>query len=254
MSEHHQPLQGTIRKLWPAESNAFRDHLLRLDRDSRRLRFAHSVSDAFIDDYAARMNDMGSIVFALASALDVEQAVALSIMLAMLVPSKRFFYRKSSMRAKVKTPYELVASTYRVLLGAPDTAGRSIQLSAQLGQQLYGHQTPDGWPDDAQSWMNTGAVLARINFGTNVAAGRIPGIAIARWEPALHLRGVPLAEQVDGIAAAVFQGEVSPDTRAVLMTGSNPLAARANGTTDTRAPTLNDLIGLALGAPEFQRH
>ncbi len=54
---------GNIRKLWPTEGNKFPDHLFRLDRDSRRMRFAHGVSDAFIDDYAARIGDMGSIVY-----------------------------------------------------------------------------------------------------------------------------------------------------------------------------------------------
>jgi len=54
---------GMIRKLWPTEIDKFRDHLLRLDKESRRLRFAHFVSDAFIDDYASRMADYGSVVF-----------------------------------------------------------------------------------------------------------------------------------------------------------------------------------------------
>ncbi len=54
---------GTTRKLWPTETDKFRDHLLRLDKDSRRLRFAHSVSDAFIEDYAARMAEFGSVVY-----------------------------------------------------------------------------------------------------------------------------------------------------------------------------------------------
>jgi GNAT superfamily N-acetyltransferase len=58
-----QVRDGSIRKLWPTETDAFSDHLLRLDRDNRRLRFAHGVSDAFIADYAARMNEMGSIVY-----------------------------------------------------------------------------------------------------------------------------------------------------------------------------------------------
>ena len=62
MSEVHSR-EGTIRKLWPTETDKFRDHLLRLDKDSRRLRFAHSVSDAFIEDYASRMGEYGSLVF-----------------------------------------------------------------------------------------------------------------------------------------------------------------------------------------------
>ncbi|MEP6766548.1 MAG: DUF1800 family protein, partial [Gemmatimonadaceae bacterium] len=165
-------------------------------------------------------------------------------------------YAKSAVRAKVKTPYELVASTYRAMQGIPDSVARSINLTQQLGQQLYGRLTPDGWPDNGGSWMNTGTMLQRINFGTNAAAGRIPGISVARWEPAAKLKGVPLAQQVDAIGFALLHGEMSPDTHNVLMSGSNPLAARAGGTMSGPAPsgpTLAELIGLALSAPEFQR-
>lgn len=59
----HQAEEGTIRRLWPTETDKFRDHLLRLDKDSRRLRFAHSVSDAFVEDYASRMSEYGSLVY-----------------------------------------------------------------------------------------------------------------------------------------------------------------------------------------------
>ncbi len=59
----HRIWGGNIRKLWPTETDKFRDHLLRLDKESRRMRFAHAVSDAFINDYASRMLDMGSIVY-----------------------------------------------------------------------------------------------------------------------------------------------------------------------------------------------
>ena len=62
MSEHLD-WGGTIRKMWPTEGDKFRDHMLRLDKDSRRMRFAHGVSDAFIDDYAARLHDMGSVIY-----------------------------------------------------------------------------------------------------------------------------------------------------------------------------------------------
>lgn len=59
----HRLWGGSIRKLWPTETDRFRDHLLRLDKESRRMRFAHGVSDAFIEDYASRMNDMGSVIY-----------------------------------------------------------------------------------------------------------------------------------------------------------------------------------------------
>lgn len=76
MSEHHLP-HGTIRKLWPAEAPKFRDHLLRLDKTSRRNRFAHGVSDAFIEDYAARMADMGGIVYGFFDGEEVRAAAEL---------------------------------------------------------------------------------------------------------------------------------------------------------------------------------
>jgi len=55
--------EGIVRRLWPTETEKFRDHLLRLDRESRRMRFAHSVSDAFIEEYARRMTQYGSLVY-----------------------------------------------------------------------------------------------------------------------------------------------------------------------------------------------
>ncbi|MFZ1102343.1 MAG: GNAT family N-acetyltransferase [Hyphomicrobiaceae bacterium] len=55
--------EGITRRLWPTETDKFRDHLLRLDPESRRMRFAHSVADAFIEGYASRMTAYGSLVY-----------------------------------------------------------------------------------------------------------------------------------------------------------------------------------------------
>jgi GNAT superfamily N-acetyltransferase len=76
MSER-QFLGGNIRKLWPTETNKFRDHLLRLDKTSRRMRFAHGVSDAFIEDYAARMAEMGGIAYGYFDGEEVRAAAEL---------------------------------------------------------------------------------------------------------------------------------------------------------------------------------
>jgi RimJ/RimL family protein N-acetyltransferase len=55
--------QGITRRLWPTETDRFRDHLLRLDTESRRMRFAHTVADSFIENYASRMTAYGSLVY-----------------------------------------------------------------------------------------------------------------------------------------------------------------------------------------------
>jgi GNAT superfamily N-acetyltransferase len=54
--------KGHIRKLWPADKAAFRDHLLRLDFDIRRKRFAMAATDEFIDRYAATCFNLESII------------------------------------------------------------------------------------------------------------------------------------------------------------------------------------------------
>jgi len=76
MSEH-QISAGNIRKLWPTETDKFRDHLLRLDKGNRRLRFAHGVSDAFIEDYAGRMAETGGLVYAYFDGEEVRAAAEL---------------------------------------------------------------------------------------------------------------------------------------------------------------------------------
>jgi RimJ/RimL family protein N-acetyltransferase len=49
--------------MWPAETEKFRQHLLRLDAESRRMRFGMTTSDSFIDDYAKRAAAGGSLIF-----------------------------------------------------------------------------------------------------------------------------------------------------------------------------------------------
>ncbi len=73
----HRIWGGTIRKLWPTEGDKFRDHLLRLDAESRRMRFAHAVSDAFITDYASRVHHMGSIIYCFLDGGNVRAAAEL---------------------------------------------------------------------------------------------------------------------------------------------------------------------------------
>lgn len=166
------------------------------------------------------------------------------------------FYSRAAYRAKVKTPFELVVSTMRAMGQLPDTTPRTAQLPSRLGQPVFGRLTPDGWPDDAQEWINSGAILNRINFGTIAANGGLPGVTIDRWPPAALLRTAPFPEQVDGVVEELLGGEVSPETRSILLSGVNPLAGArpASNTVDANAPRrLKDLIGLTLGAPEFQR-
>ena len=193
------------------------------------------------------------------------------------------FFSRAAFRAKVKTPFEVVASALRAMGASADTTPRSAQMVARLGQPLFGRLTPDGWPDRSDAWMNTGAILNRINFGLAVAGGQMPGARFADWPSSATLRSLARDQQVDGVIKAVLGGEASPETRAVLMSGDNPMMTKGSvADTSMAAPPpptfgrigaggpgrgagpgrpmpavnlqgLPQIVGLALGAPEFQR-
>ena len=80
-----------------------------------------------------------------------------------IVTSPEFFSR-AAYRAKVKSPLELVASALRATGIVADTTPRAARAVAQLGEPLYGHQTPDGWPERSSEWLSAGAVADRVNF------------------------------------------------------------------------------------------
>lgn len=55
---------GEIRRLWLAERDLFREHLLRLDPLTRHQRFGTAVNDAFLENYAATTFGVGGLVYA----------------------------------------------------------------------------------------------------------------------------------------------------------------------------------------------
>ena len=169
-----------------------------------------------------------------------------------IVTSPEFFSR-SAYRAKVKSPFEVVVSALRALGAEPDSTPRTAQIIARLGQPLYQHEAPNGWPETGEAWINAGAILNRINFGMQVAAGRVPGAAPRRWPPARALATASREAQVEGVIDALFNGEVSADTRAILVSGENPLGRGGDEAERPRTQGLQQILGLALGAPEFQR-
>jgi uncharacterized protein (DUF1800 family) len=75
---------------------------------------------------------------------------------------------------KFKTPYEYVISAVRAA-GTPVTNTRPLYgMMAQLGMPLYMCQTPDGYKNTEEAWLNPNAMTQRINFAMAVAAGRLP--------------------------------------------------------------------------------
>src|SRR2546423_14863510 len=69
------------------------------------------------------------------------------------------FFSQQAFHSRVKTPSEVVVSASRAMNAAPDSTPRSAQVIAYLGQPIFGHQAPNGWPETGDAWMNTGAIL-----------------------------------------------------------------------------------------------
>jgi uncharacterized protein (DUF1800 family) len=168
------------------------------------------------------------------------------------------FFSRAAYRAKVKSPFELVLSTRRIMNASPDTSANTAYQVQRLGQQLFGHLAPNGWPETGDQWINAGSLLDRINFGVQAGSGRLRFAPAEQWPGWAVLSAEPLDRQVDGVVDQVLGGNASPETRSILFKGQNPLAAVAVADTGmVRAaparPSLKDLLGIALGSPEFQR-
>jgi len=153
------------------------------------------------------------------------------------------FWASSNVRAKVKTPLEFVVSAARAVGADPDTTPRLAQLVARLGEPLYMHVAPDGYPESEEAWINSGALLDRMNAAVGLAAGKLPGVTLGLDSIA------PATSDAERLIAAVNEqilgGTMSPNTAKVLREQladvRDPAQARALA------------IGLAIGGPEFQK-
>lgn len=165
------------------------------------------------------------------------------------------FWSREAYRAKVKTPLELVVSSVRALGTDVDTPMPLVQWVNRIGEPLYQCQPPTGYADKAESWVNTGALLNRLNFSLALAGNRIRG---SRSDVSALL-GFP-ASTADAAAAlergvqVFLGGQVAPSTVETLRKQlENSGVVQAKLDDPVKQVNLGTIAGLVLGAPEFQR-
>src|SRR3989454_6232754 len=153
------------------------------------------------------------------------------------------FWASENVRAKVKTPLEFVVSAVRAVAADPDTTPRLAQVVARLGEPLYLHVAPDGYPEQEEAWVNSGALLDRMNAAVALAAGKLPGadVSLDAVIPATADREQLIAQVSDRILAGTMTERTKQVLREQLADVADPVQARALA------------VGLALGGPEFQR-
>ncbi|HEX9919359.1 MAG TPA: DUF1800 domain-containing protein, partial [Pyrinomonadaceae bacterium] len=149
------------------------------------------------------------------------------------------FNAPENYRAKIKTPFELAISAVRSLGGETTGAPALHQWIARMGEPLYQYQAPTGYPDTAEHWVNTGALLERMNFALALVAGRINGtrVDLTRFNNA----GGTVADKsrlIEQFAAVILQGDMSERTKAALLKGLNEATTEAASPANAANPTL----------------
>jgi uncharacterized protein (DUF1800 family) len=124
------------------------------------------------------------------------------------------FFAADAYRAKIKSPFELAVSAMRALGGDLSGTQQTAQFIAKMGQPLYLYQPPTGYPDKAEQWVNTGALLERLNFGIALSSNRLRGASVDMKRIAPAAGDSPKA--LDRAVAVLLNGDVSSETRAIL--------------------------------------
>jgi uncharacterized protein (DUF1800 family) len=141
------------------------------------------------------------------------------------------FLAPDAYRAKVKTPLEFVASALRAVGADVRTARPLARALRDLGMPLYFCQPPTGYDETAETWVSSGALVARMNLALELGGNHVRGVTLPGT----------LSTDVDMLRARLVDtalgGQVSDTTRATL----------------DRATTPDQVVALAIGSPEFQR-
>ncbi|MGE3467567.1 MAG: DUF1800 family protein [Pyrinomonadaceae bacterium] len=187
------------------------------------------------------------------------------------------FFAPENYRAKIKSPFELAVSSIRAIGGDTNGGPQMMAMLNKLGEMPYGYQAPTGYPDTAEDWVNTGALLERLNYAIALASNQIAGtrVDLKRFE------AKDKTEILNKTIAVVLDNDLSPATKASLLkqvdqplpsvkapdeiaddTLSVPnMREGQQGAPNRQArllrpsgnPEIVKVVSLVLGTPEFQR-
>jgi uncharacterized protein (DUF1800 family) len=124
-----------------------------------------------------------------------------------------------------------VARASNALVANPQPIAQALRT--QLGMPLFGCQPPTGYSNTADAWVNTGALLSRMNFALQLVGGQSRGLQVD-----VNALAPDTSEATrERLLHTLLAGEASDGTRQVL----------------AKAETPAQLLALTLGSPEFQR-
>ncbi len=174
------------------------------------------------------------------------------------------FWADGTYRAKVKTPLEFVASAVRATGADVDDAMPLANRLGSMGMPLYGAQPPTGYSMKAETWVNSSALLNRMNFAIALTAGKVRGVKV---DAAQLAGGSPPPSDatltLSTMEAKLLAADVSQQTHDSIEAQIAPPAKNAGSEPPeksvprkpnvARPPDASMIAGLLLGSPEFQR-
>jgi uncharacterized protein (DUF1800 family) len=203
------------------------------------------------------------------------------------------FWSAAALREKTKSPFELAIGSVRALHADVNQPYQLFNWINKMGEKMYYYQAPTGFPDKGQYWINTGALLNRMNFGLALASGRIPGVKVDlaalnnHHEPEsaqaalniyskLIMPGRPLDETIKRLTPMLNDPKLmekvdqasaqTPATTMAPATGNDEMMDGQAGTKGKRKNNfmamqtttgnnsmLAQVVGVIIGSPEYQR-
>ncbi len=179
-------------------------------------------------------------------------------------------------RVKVKTPLEFVASVFRATDTNPTNPNALVGVIGRMGEPLYQMQPPTGYSTTADHWMNSAAIVDRLNFSLQFANSRVGGIKfdaprllaeglLARTATPASLHSTTgRAESVALTSSSLPSGQEEALSLMEKMLVDGKLSLKTNEVIQKElaaAPPANDptqmlttMTALLLGSPEFQMH
>jgi uncharacterized protein (DUF1800 family) len=167
------------------------------------------------------------------------------------------FWSPEAYRAKVKTPLEFIVSAVRASGAQVDDARALVGTLNNMGMMPYGMMPPPGYSMKADVWVNSSALLGRMNFALGLAAGKIRGVKIdsAVGTAAGASEATTDAQQtLATLENSLLSGDISRQTHDTISKQlEDPKISQRRLDDPKRPPNAAAITGLILGSPEFQR-
>jgi uncharacterized protein (DUF1800 family) len=162
------------------------------------------------------------------------------------------FWSPDAYRAKVKTPLEFVASAVRATGAEVTDAMALVRQLQNMGMPLYAEQPPTGYSMKADAWVNSSALLGRMNFALALAAGKLKGVQVDAGQAGNASSDAE--HTLESLEGTLLDGDVSKQTHDTIAARlEDPKITERRLDDPARVPNVAMIEGLLLGSPEFQR-